>query len=59
MVAFRRSLAVALELSVLNMAVNSNCTVCAWTILEFRSMCRDTEQLLHFLASLHVVLGDF
>jgi len=57
--AFRRSLAVALELSVLNMAVNSNCTACAWTILEFRSMRRDTEQLLHFLASLHVVLGDF
>jgi len=57
--AFWRSLAVALELRVRNMAVNSNCTACAWTVMEFCSMCRDTQQLLRFLASHHVVLGDF
>ena len=59
MAAFRRSPAVALELHVRNMAVNSNCRACAWTILEFCSMCRHTEQLLHFLASHHVVLDNF
>ena len=54
MAAFRRSVAVSVELRVRNIAVNSNCTACVWTILDFCSMCRYTEQRF-VCASLNLV----